>query len=76
MQMSLVSMRFIQFHVVLVQGQQKNVPKKNTIRGKFFYLLNLAIAAVLTFSLPSSSSLPKPLMFIDVCKLLGIRMCF
>ena len=39
MQMSLVSMRFIQFHVVLVQGRQKNVPKKNTIRGKFIVLL-------------------------------------
>ena len=39
MQMSLVSMRFVQFHVVLVQGRQKNIPKKNAISGKFIVLL-------------------------------------
>lgn len=39
MQMSLVSMRFIQFHAVLVQGRQKNVPKKNAIGAKFIVLL-------------------------------------
>ena len=60
-----------------MQGRQKNVPKKNAIRGKFVVLLikpsyyscfDVLVAVVVLVA--------KAPRFIDVCKLLGIRMCF
>ena len=62
------------FHVVVVQ-EAKKCTKKRATREKFVVKLLKPFAFWRSCSL-SPSSLQNPLSFIDVCKLLGIRMRF